>query len=177
MNGRHASGEPSGWHHGGMEVRETLLPGVGVRYEFETAAGGHLGLITRRDGQVDVVVYDAADPDICTEVATLTSAEAETVAEILGAPRIAERLADLSREVPGLHSRRFEIPAASPFAGAPLGSTRARTRTGASVVAVVRDTEVIASPTPSHVLLAGDVLVAIGTVEGLDALRELLLRS
>ena len=157
-----------------MEVRETLLPGVGVRYEFETASGAHIGLITRRDGQVELVVYDSSDPDVCTDLLALTGPEAETLAEILGAPRIAERLADLSREVPGLRSDRIEIAAGSPYAGRTLGDTRARTLTGTSVVAVVRGADVIASPTPAQPLRAGDVVVAVGTDDGLRSLHALI---
>ena len=65
----------------------------------------------------------------------------------------------------------------SPFADRPLGSTRARTRTGASVVAVVRDDDVIASPGPDEVLRAGDVLVVIGTSEGIAGVTDIVQRG
>ena len=77
----------------------------------------------------------------------------------LGAPRIAERFADLTREVPGLDAGQVHIREGSPFVDRPLGDTRARTRTGASIVAIVRDDEVLASPGPAEPLRAGDVLV------------------
>ena len=50
-------------------------------------------------------------------------------------------------------------------------------RTGASIVAIVRDQQVIASPTPHDLLEAGDSLVAVGTRRGLDSLAELLASS
>lgn len=150
-----------------MDVSETLLPGLGIRYEFVTVSGTRVGLIARRDGQVDVVVYDAEDPDICTEVMALTPAEADTLAELLGAPRIAERFADLTREIPGLVAAQLEVPEGSRYAGRALGETRARTLTGASIVAVVRDQDVVASPPPTQQLRAGDVLVVVGTAEAL----------
>ncbi|WP_248510901.1 TrkA C-terminal domain-containing protein [Streptomyces sp. D2-8] len=62
------------------------------------------------------------------------------------AERIAERFADLTREVPGLSAGQVEVRPGSPFADRALGDTRARTRTGASIVAVVRGEDVIASP-------------------------------
>jgi len=100
--------------------------------------------------------------------------EAVTVAEILGAPRIAVKLADLSREVPGLASEQVEILTGSVYDGHTLGDTQARTRTGSSVVALVRDDQVIASPLPSQDLVAGDVLVVIGTSDGIAKIRTLL---
>jgi TrkA domain protein len=44
-----------------------------------------------------VIRYSADDPDEAKPLFRLTAAEADTVAEILGAPRIAERFADLTR--------------------------------------------------------------------------------
>ena len=159
-----------------MDVSETLLPGVGIRYEFETRSGAKVGLVSHRDGHVDLVVYDATDPDIGTEMITLTSAEAETVADLLGAPRIVERFADLSKEIPGLHAAQLEMPDGSRYIGRALGDTRARTLTGASIVAVVRGPDVIASPTPAQQLRSGDILVVVGTDDGIAKVREILAR-
>jgi TrkA domain protein len=159
-----------------VDVDEVLLPGIGIRYEFSTQAGDRVGLIARRDGTTELVVHDPRDPDIAQRVATLNRDEADTVAELLGAPRIAERFADLTREVPGLVAAQIEVLDGSRFAGARLGDTRARTLTGASVVAVVRGETVVASPGPEHRLAAGDILVTIGTEDGIAALRTILLR-
>jgi TrkA domain protein len=157
-----------------VDVTETLLPGVGIRYEFRTAGGTGIGVIASRDGAIELVVYDADDPDVCTGMLALAPDEAETLGELLGAPRLVERFADLTREVPGLDSDRVELAPGSPFDGRTLGDTRARTVTGTSVVAVVRGQEIITSPEPSQGLAAGDVVVAVGTDSGLAALRRLL---
>jgi TrkA domain protein len=157
-----------------VDVTETLLPGVGIRYEFRTADGTGIGVIASRDGAIELVVYDADDPDVCTGMLALAPDEAETLGELLGAPRLVERFADLTREVPGLDSDRVELAPGSPFDGRTLGDTRARTVTGTSVVAVVRGQEVITSPEPSQGLRAGDVVVAVGTDSGLASLRRLL---
>ena len=52
---------------GVMDVNEVLLPGVGVRYEFPDSDGNLVGVVARRDGGFEVVVYDAADPDTLSE--------------------------------------------------------------------------------------------------------------
>jgi len=153
-----------------VDLEETLLPGVGVRYQVRIRSGDMLGIVVDREGGAEIAVYDARDPDRARGVVRLTAEEADAVAEVLGAARLTQRFADLSREVPGLESGRFPIPVGSPFAGRPLGETRARTLTGCSVVAIVRDTDVVASPGPEDVLQAGDVLVAIGSDSGLEQL-------
>jgi TrkA domain protein len=157
-----------------MEVKEVLLPGVGLRYEFDNADGSHVGVIARRSGDFEFVVYGPADPDQARPVFRLTDEEAEALAQILGAPRLVERFADLTKEVPGLDAGQVEIVATSPFVDRPLGDTKARTRTGASIVAIVRDEEVLASPGPEEVLHAGDVLVVIGTEDGIARVRRIV---
>jgi TrkA domain protein len=158
-----------------MEVTEILLPGVGVRYEFQTVSGERVGVVAKRDGEFDFVRYERRDPDAAETLLTLTRDEADALADILGAPRIVERFADLTREIPGLVSATIDLPLGSRFDGKPLGDTRCRTLTGASIVAVVRGDHVIASPVPDEVLRGGDSLVVVGTTSGIEGVRNILL--
>ncbi len=157
-----------------MDVQEILLPGVGLRFEFENQDGDRIGVVARRSGDFDLCVYRSDDPDQAREFLRLSGEEAEALAQILGAPRIAERFADLTREVPGLDAGQVEVRSGSPLVDQPLGDTRARTRTGASIVAIVRDEEVMASPGPEEILRAGDVLVIIGTDDGIAGVADII---
>lgn len=121
-----------------MEVTETLLPGVGVCHTFRTGSGERLGVVAKRDGGFEFVRYQSKDPDAAETLLVLTRKEADTLAEILGAPRLVERFADLNREIPGLVSATIDVEVGSRFDGRPLGETRCRSLTGASIVAVVR---------------------------------------
>ena len=40
-----------------MDVKEVLLPGVGLRYEFTSHQGDRIGIIARRGGDFDVVLW------------------------------------------------------------------------------------------------------------------------
>lgn len=160
-----------------MDVKEVLLPGVGLRYEFDVGGGDRIGVVARRSGDFEIVLYSRDDPDQARPVFRLTGEEAEALAQILGAPRIAERFADLTREVPGLDAGQVVIGSGSQFVDRPLGDTRARTRTGASIVAIVRGDEVLASPRPAEILREGDVLVVIGTEEGLHRVEQIVDRG
>lgn len=157
-----------------MDVKEVLLPGVGLRYEFTDRNGDRIGIIARRGGDFDVVVYAREDPDQARPLLHLSDQEAEAVAQILGAPRIAERFTELAREIPGLETGQIHILAGSPFVDHPLGDTRARTRTGASIVAIVRNDEVLASPGPAEMLHARDVLIVIGTEDGIAGVEKII---
>ncbi len=157
-----------------VDLEETLLPGVGIRYELKTRSGELLGVVVSREGTAEISVDDRRDPDRAIGMLHLDPEEAEALAEVLGAPRLTQRFADLSREVPGLKSARFPIQPGSPFDGRTLGDTRARTLTGCSIVAIVRDADVVPSPAPGDQLRAGDVLVVIGSDTGLAQLDRRL---
>jgi len=158
-----------------VDVTETLLPGVGLRYEFANADGERMSVIAYRNGDFEVFQCTTpADPDKARRLFRLTDREAEALAQILGAPRMVESYADLTKEVPGLEAGQIGVGVHSPYAGRPLGDTQARTRTGASIVAIVRDEAVLASPGPDEVLRAHDVLVVIGVADGIAAVRQLV---
>ncbi len=157
-----------------MEVKEVLLPGVGLRYEFDNSDGERIGVIAKRTGDFEVVLYAADDLDAAQRLFRLTEGEADALAQILGAPRIAERFADLTREVPGLEAGQVSVRPGSPYADRPLGDTHGRTRSGASIVAIVREEEVLPSPSPAEPLRAGDVLVVIGTAEGIKMVTRII---
>jgi TrkA domain protein len=157
-----------------MEVHRFPLPGIGLKHEFVTERGRRVGVIAHRTGRREVVVYDRHDPDTAAVTLTLNAEEANELADLLGYTRVVERLGELHREVAGLVSEQIPIAPGSPYDGQPLGDTQARTRTGASIVAVVRGPEVVASPRPDFVFQAGDVVVVIGTSEGTAAVATIL---
>ncbi|MEO3807620.1 cation:proton antiporter regulatory subunit [Sphaerisporangium sp. B11E5] len=160
-----------------MEVEQTALPGIGLRHEFTTRSGRRVGVVSHRTGQRDLVIYDSGDPDRACESVRLNDEEADALAELLGAPRIVQRLNDLHREVEGLVSLQLPIAPESPYAGRPMGDARVRTRTGASVVAVVRGGQVFASPGPEFTLEAGDVVVVVGGADSTAAVAEILAKG
>ena len=157
-----------------MDVNETPLPGVGLRYDFTTRTGRQIGVVAHRSGRHDLLVYDRTDPDTCQEVIQLTEEEADILAELLGAARIAGRLTELQQRIEGLAIDWLEIPADSPHAGRPLGDTQARSRTGTSIVAILRGVDAIPAPSPSEALLVGDTAVVVGTPKGIAELARLL---
>ncbi|MEX5634283.1 cation:proton antiporter regulatory subunit [Parafrankia sp. FMc2] len=157
-----------------MNVDETALPGIGLRHDFSTRTGRRIGVVSHHSGRRDLVVYDATDPDSCAESIALTAEEGDVLSELLGAPHIVEKLADLSRAFAGLVGEQITILPGSPYDGRRLGDTQARTRTSASIVAVVRDRQVLASPRPDFRFQAEDVVVVVGTPENTAAVGELL---
>ncbi|MHA7281046.1 cation:proton antiporter regulatory subunit [Arthrobacter sp. MDT2-2] len=157
-----------------MNVIETPLPGIGVRREIVTGSGRRVGIVAQRDGDLDLIISKAGDPDACVASIPLTPDEAATIGNLLGSRQLVAQLTEEHRDLPGVTTRQFLIERGSPFDGRPLGDTRMRSRSGASLVAVLRSGQVQASPTPDFILAAGDLLVVVGTSEGLDAAADIL---
>jgi TrkA domain protein len=156
------------------DVRETLLPGVGVRHEFTTVTGERVALLTHRGGRRELAVFDREDPDACTTVLHLSPDDTRTLAELLGMSKVTEAVLAVQQAVEGLTIDWLPMAPGTRFVGATIGDGRFRTETGASIVAVVRGETTIAAPGPELRFEAGDVLVAVGTAEGLSRLHDLL---
>ncbi len=158
-----------------VRVERTALPGIGVRHDILTAAGRRVGVISRKGGgKRDLLVADVDDPDQTLVQLALTDEESDILAELLGSSVILSRLSQLTDEVDGVYTEQIALPAGSPYAQRRLGDTAARTRTGASIVAVIRGRSVLPSPGPEFAFAGGDVVVAVGTRTGLDRLSAIL---
>ncbi|WP_058235094.1 cation:proton antiporter regulatory subunit [Devriesea agamarum] len=159
-----------------MKINETILPGLGVRQELALESGRRLCLVGLRDGTTTLCVSSIDDPDAMEISVPLSEKEAATLGSLLGGPELARSLAREQEDLDGVSTHQLTLPKTSRYVGQPLGSTRLRTRTGASVVAVIRDGVTEPSPGPDFVLHAGDRVVVVGTPQGhqmaLDILRE-----
>jgi TrkA domain protein len=153
-------------------MRTTPLPGIGVQYDFVTLEGHHLSVVAHRDGSRSLNGYRADDPDACALSVHLTEPEADALTDALQPPHHDPML--LHATELGLVVERVELPGASRWNGRQLGDTRLRTRTGSSVVAILRGPYPLPSPAPVFRLAGGDVLIVIGTREGADSAAAIL---
>ncbi|NLU73667.1 cation:proton antiporter regulatory subunit [Streptomyces sp. HNM0575] len=155
-----------------MTTQRTKLPGVGTQYDIETRAGRHISVVAHQDGRRFLGFYELDDPDACQATVPLDPDEASSLAGLL-APGEAPRLGTAEMDL-DLVTERIQVTTQSPYRGRPLGDTRARTRTGAYIVAVLRRTGPHPSPGPEFRLEAGDEVVAVGTREGADELARII---
>ncbi|WP_062380956.1 cation:proton antiporter regulatory subunit [Demequina pelophila] len=157
-----------------MEIFETPLPGVGVRYEFTAEGGDHVGVIVRRDGKRDIALYDREDPDACRGTVELSEGDSGKLAELLGGTNITARLEDLRHTIVGLAIEWVTMPDAGGLVGRSLADGRIRSETSASVVAVIRDDQGIPGIQPSFVFEAGDTVLVMGSDEAVDRAAAIL---
>ncbi|HEX5950325.1 MAG TPA: potassium transporter TrkA, partial [Actinomycetota bacterium] len=98
-------------------VSETPLPGVGVRFEFQTSAGRRVAVIHHRSGRKELTVDDARDPDASRDILSLDEQDSRTLAELLGGSQIARELDQLRQRISGLGIDWLPVLEGSPFTG------------------------------------------------------------
>jgi TrkA domain protein len=149
----------------------TTLPGIGTRYDLTTEGGKHVSVVVHTDGRRFLGFHDPEDDDNCRDSVPLDPGEAAALSQLL-LPSPTDSL-PTAIEI-DLVTEQIPITARSPYSGRTLGDTQARSRTGASIVAVLRRTGAIPSPTPDFRFATGDALVVVGTREGVDAVADLI---
>jgi TrkA domain protein len=149
----------------------TTLPGIGIRYDLVTEGGRHVSVVAHNDGRRFIGLHDPDDDDNCKASVPLDPGEASALAQLL----TPDRLDPVGGEIEiDLVTEHIPVTAKSPYSGRTLGDTQARSRTGASIVAVLRRLGATPSPTPDFRFATGDTLVVVGTREGVDAVADLI---
>jgi TrkA domain protein len=155
-------------------VTQTTLPGVGIRYDFETKLGDRIGVIAHHAGHYDFLLYDRLDPDTCSNVLPLDADDAHTLTDLLGGSQVAESQQQMQQSIPGLIIDWIPVQEGWLCQGESIREIGVRARTGASIVAVVRGDETIPSPDPDFRMQAGDTAVVVGTQDAIRKAFELL---
>jgi K+:H+ antiporter subunit KhtT len=158
-----------------VDLHETRLPGVGVKYTFPLALGGRIAVILHNDGQRDVYYYRRAGDAEPIAVIELHDDEARQLGAVLGGayerPKIVE---DLELALGELSIEWVPVPDDSPAIGLSLAAAALRARTGVTVIAILREPEPVSGAQPGDVLQQGDTLVAVGKAGQFGPFRKLL---
>ena len=156
------------------KIEETPLPGVGVRVEFMSEGGSRVGVVHHRTGRRELFVCAPEDPDAVALNLNLSDDESHALADALGGTSIVENLSSLEQQIEGLAIDWLVVSPESPYVDKSIGDARVRTRTGVSVVAVIRGNEANPAPGPEFMIRAGDTLVVVGTSDGIASVRAIL---
>ena len=157
------------------DLRETRLPGVGVKYSFRTAHGGRLAVILHNEGLREIYYYRRVDDEDPTAVIQLEDDEARQIGAVIGGaydrPKIVE---DLEMAFGELAIEWVPVPDSSPAIGKTLAECGFRQRTGITIIAILREPEPVAGAQPGDVIQKGDTLVTVGKLGQYPVFRKLL---
>jgi K+:H+ antiporter subunit KhtT len=157
-----------------LDVRETRLPGVGSKFTLRTAKGEKVCAVVHVDGMRELYHSpNGDDEEPC--VIELNDEEARQIGAILvGAVYRPQLVQDLEMTLQDVVIEWIPLPPDSPVVGLTVATCRIRSTTGATIVAILRDSGSMAMPHPDEVLQAGDTLVVIGRPESFAAIRRLV---
>jgi len=161
-----------------LELKETRLPGVGVKWVMTPASGSRVTVIQHNDGEREVYVHRRARDDEPAVVLELHDDEARQLGALLGGayerPKIVE---ELEMALGELQIEWIPVPDTSPWIGKTLAECEFRRKTGVTVIAILREPEPISGAQPQDVVMSGDTLVTVGKAGGYAAFRKMLVEG
>ena len=158
-----------------VELRETRLPGIGVKYGFSLDDGGRLAIILHNDGTRELYYFRRPDDEEPRAVIRLDDDEARHLGAVIGGayerPKIVD---DLEMALGELLIEWVPVPDDSPWIGKTLAECGFRAKTGVTIIAILREPEPISGAQPDHSIERGDTLVTVGKAGQYAAFRRLL---
>lgn len=157
-----------------MDVREHDLPGVGKKFAVTTNDGDRMTIIIHNSGHREIYHFERGE-DYPSYAVRMEDAEARKLGAILGGaffqPVVAESMEMVFDQ---LSVEWMKVGAASPLQGKSLLEAAVRERTGASIIAILRDGRAVPNPQPDERIAAGDTLMVVGDREQVGRFGDLL---
>ncbi len=149
-----------------MFVKEGELPGIGKKYSIRTESGDTIVVVIHYTGKREIYYFED-DSEEPTAVIELTDEEARTLGTILVGALFQptsdeEKIGFLMKH---LAFEWVKVPEGSFLVGKTIKELEIRKKFGVIIVAVVREENVVVSPSPLFKIEAGDTLVVVGTLE------------
>jgi TrkA domain protein len=156
------------------DIRETRLPGIGVKFAIDLEAGARLSVIQHNDGKRELYFFRRGD-DEPRAVIELDDDEARQVGAVLGGayerPKVVQ---DLEMALGELQIEWTPVPDTSPWIGKSLAEAGFRAETGVTVIAILREPEPVSGARPDDVIQRGDTLVTVAKAGQYAAFRRRL---
>ncbi len=150
------------------------LPGVGRRYSLEFPDGKVLVVIVHHTGSREIYLFSEdtdREPDFWLELS-------DSDARKLGSALIGADYQPVPEEkvemfFKNIRIQWIQVEGDCPLTNRSIEDLQIRTRTGATIIGIHREGEIIGSPDVDEIIYPGDLLMVVGDAEQLDALREL----
>ena len=157
-------------------IREAALPGVGRKFQIETANGDRLVIVIHDDGTRELYHFTRKDPDRVASVVTLEDAEARQIAGIIGGlTYVPKALPSAEIVLDDLLLEWYSIPSGSACIGKTIRDLEVRTATGASIVSIIEPDRVKRlNPEADTVLNEGATLILAGDRRTITKMKRLL---
>jgi len=160
-------------------ISESNLPGLGRKFQIETAGGDRLTIVIHDDGTRELYHFTRKDPDRVASVVTLSDSEARQIAGIIGGlTYVPKALPSAEIVLEDLLLQWYTIEPGSACAGKTIRELQVRTVTGASIVSIIEPDRVKRiNPEAETVLNEGATLILAGDRWTITRLKHLLVHG
>lgn len=155
-------------------VRESDLIGIGKKFQIETEAGDNMVVVIHDDGRRELYRHDDEDNETHC-VMTLSDEESRQVAGIIGGLSYKPKaLETIEVALDDLRIEWYKVEASNDGVNKSIGELGVRQKTGASIIAAIKDSDTIINPGPDYLIEPGATLVIAGKAKNIKLLKELL---
>lgn len=155
-------------------VRESDLIGIGKKFQIETEAGDNMVVVIHDDGRRELYRHDDDDNETRC-VMTLSDEESRQIAGIIGGLSYKPKaLETIEVALDDLRIEWYKVEATSDGVNKTIGELGVRQKTGASIIAAIKDSETKINPGPEYMIEPGSTLVIAGKAKHIKLLKELL---
>lgn len=155
-------------------VRESDLIGIGKKFQIETEAGDNMVVVIHDDGRRELYRHDDDDNETRC-VMTLSDEESRQLAGIIGGLSYKPKaLETIEVALDDLRIEWYKVEATSDGVNKTIGELGVRQKTGASIIAAIKDSETKINPGPEYMIEPGATLVIAGKAKHIKLLKELL---
>jgi TrkA domain protein len=157
-------------------ISEANLPGVGRKFQIETANGDRLVIVIHDDGTREIYHFERRNFDRAASVITLADSEARQIAGIIGGlSYVPKALPSAELILDDLVLQWFEIEPGASCIGKTIRDLQVRKTTGASIVSIIEPDRVKrTNPEAGTVLNEGATLILSGDRKTIDTAKNLL---
>lgn len=157
-------------------ISEKFLPGIGHKFQVETATGDRLVIVIHDDGTRELYHLSRKEPDRVASVVTLADSEARQIAGIIGGlTYVPKSLPSAEIVIDDLLLEWYTIVPGAACIGRTIRDLQVRTVTGASIVSIIEPDRVKRlNPEADTILNEGATLILAGDRRTIAALKRLL---
>ena len=156
-------------------VRESDLIGIGKKYQIETDSGDNMVVVIHDDGKRELYRRDEEENETHC-VMTLSDEESRQMAGILGGLSYKPKaLETIEVALDDLRIEWYKVGQSNDGVNKTIGELNVRQKTGASIIAAIKDSETIINPGPDYAIQTGDTLVIAGKAKNIKLLKEILI--
>ena len=160
-------------------ISESILPGVGRKFQVETLSGDRLVIVIHDDGTRELYHFTRKNMDRPASVLRLSDGEARQIAGIVGGLTYVPRSLPTAEVIlEDLVLEWFKIEPGAACIGKSIRELQVRTVTGASIVSIIEpDSQKRLNPEADTVLNEGATVIVAGDRRTINSVKQLLVQG